>query len=61
MRRRRRVSNRLDPRTLAVLRDMLAPPAESEADAERAVADIMARVHSAVGVAVEASAGVPRG
>ena len=61
MRRRRRVPSRLDPVTLAALREMLAPPAESEADAERAVAAIMARVHTAFDVpfdaTVEASAG----
>ena len=61
MRRRRRVSRRLDPVTLAALREMLAPPAESEADAARAVADIMARVHAEIDAMVEAGAWATRG
>ena len=46
MRRLRRVPGRLDPVVLAALRDLVAPPDESEAEAERAVAAIMAHVHA---------------
>jgi hypothetical protein len=52
--RRRRPSSRLAPATVAALRDLLAPPAESEAEAEQAVADIMARVYAECGVAAAA-------
>ena len=47
MRRLRRVPGRLDPVVLAALRDLVAPPAESEAEAERSVAAIMGYVLAA--------------
>ena len=40
----------LDGATAAALRDLLAPPDESEAEAERTVARIMARIHAVAGV-----------
>jgi hypothetical protein len=61
MRQRRRASSRLDVVTLAALRDLLTPPVESEAEAERLTAAIMARIHATVDAATEARAGVVHG
>ncbi len=57
MRRRRRVQATLDPVTLAALRELLAPPAEREGDAERFVADVMMMIHAERDAAVAAGVG----
>lgn len=49
-RRRRDDARPLDGAAVAALRDLLAPPDESEDEAERTVARIMAHIHAAAGV-----------